>query len=137
MRSLARKSTPSPWPFWLLLLAWFCANCPQAATYAVVWLGEARSFSHQQRLTADVARVLVGENTTPLLAGLDKLPPEPPKPSVPTSPSVKKIELAMESTLHSIAPDAPEAIISATESPMESALRAAPPHEPPRAAVVS
>ena len=137
MRSRTRKSTPSPWPFWLLLVAWFCANFPQGSTYAVAWLAEARSFSHQQRLTADVARVLVGEETPALLVGLKNPPSQPAKPSLPPGPTVKKVELALEESIYSVTKDRAVTIVAVTVPCLESMWRTTPPYEPPRATVVS
>ena len=54
-RPMSRPAQPRParWPFWLLVVAWGCANGPQAAVYTTVaWLVEARSFSHQYDLTS-------------------------------------------------------------------------------------
>lgn len=137
MRPLHRKSTPSPWPYWLLLLAWVCANSPQSASYAAIaWLGEARSFSHQQRLSADVARLLTGEELPPAeIAHAEK--PLAEKPAVPAMPAVTKIELATESSVHSLIPDLPVSLLAQRVRLLESALRAPPPHGPPRVAVVS
>jgi hypothetical protein len=137
MRSPFHSSTSSRWPFWLLALAWVCANCPLVVSYAAVWIGEARSFSHQQRLTADVARVLAGEEPSSMLAAVDNIPVESPKPAVPPTDAVKKIEMATESSLFSVAPMTPDTARLMSVSCLVSALPASPPHEPPRAAVVS
>jgi hypothetical protein len=38
MRLRNRKGNPASWPFWLLVLAWICANSPQTAiVLPVVW----------------------------------------------------------------------------------------------------
>jgi hypothetical protein len=85
------------WPFWLLLAAWFCANSPQAAMFAVVnWIGESRHFTHQQRLVSDVAHLLGGvakEKADVILAvetGLE----HPQAPVVPRDAVLKKIDLS-------------------------------------------
>jgi hypothetical protein len=100
----------SRWPFWLLIAAWVCANSPQAATYAVLtWLADARSFTHQQRLTVDVAFLLSGEKAperiaTAATATAAKLPP-----AVPADAVLKKLPLALERAAESlVAPMAPE-----------------------------
>lgn len=134
---LPRECSPSSWPCWLLLLAWICANSPQTATYvAITWLGEARSFSHQERLAADVARLL----TVDELPAAEIVQAErslPPKSAMPPMPGMTKIELATESSLHSLEPKVPVSLLESGVARPESALRAPPPHGPPRVATVS
>jgi hypothetical protein len=138
MRSPHRKNTSASWPFWLLLLAWFCANSPPAATYAVLtWLGEAHSFSHQQRLKADVARLLAGEDKPDLLATCQEIPVAPSKPVLPAETTLKKIDLAFEEAVEAAVPSVRANNFVASTDRWESIRRARPPHEPPRAAVVS
>jgi hypothetical protein len=138
MPSLRRKSHVSPWPLWLLVLAWFCANCPQTLLCtAVVWFGEAGSFSHQQRLTSSVAHLLVGEKPHSLLAHVRSILPAPAKPTLPALPALKKIELAAEDTVRWFAPLSPYKLRLPVPQHAESALRAPPLHGPPRAAAVS
>ena len=82
------------WPFWLLLAAWFCANSPQAATYeVVVWLGNARHFSHQQRLRAEVAAILAGPEAPVVVAAVHAAPERPPGPPLPATAALKKVDL--------------------------------------------
>lgn len=126
-------SRPSPWPIWLLVAAWFCANCPQTLICAaVVWLGEAHSFDHQQRLKSDVAHLLVGEKPHSFLAHVPVVPPAPAKSTLPPGPALKKIELAAEETLTWLAPVefAPWQTCLAMRT--ASALRAPPLLGPPR-----
>ena len=138
MPSLRRNRRPSPWPIWLLVAAWFCAHSPQTLICtAVVWFGEARSFSHQQRLTSSVAHLLVGEKPHSLLAHVRAVLPDPAKPAFPALPALKKIELAAEDTVRWLAPlPSPTFRLHAPQH-AESALRAPPLHGPPRAAAVS
>ena len=134
MFRLSRTCSVRRWPFWLLLAAWFCANSPQAATYEIVlWLGNARHFSHQQRLSAEVAFVLAGEPAAAVVA-VAKAPSEKPfAPSVPTEATLKKIELAVQETSE-LLPPALRALVRTESAPLlPDALRAAPPSEPPRA----
>jgi hypothetical protein len=122
----------------VLVLAWVCANCPPTLICtAVVWLGEARSFTHQQRLTSEVAHLLVGEKPHSLLAHVPSLPLAPAKSALPPPPALKKIELAAEDTLSWIAPPAPDPLSAPSDLDAASALRAPPPHDPPRVIVVS
>jgi hypothetical protein len=138
MRRSSRKVTSASWPFWLLLLAWFCANSPPLATYAVLtWLSEARSFSHQQRIKADVARLLAGEDKPSSLARFQETQVPPSKPAIPTADVLKKSELAFEETADAVAPPARPNIFVARTDRWKSLSRAQPPQEPPRAAVLS
>ena len=91
----ARPQRPTArWPFWLLLAAWFCANSPQAATYeVVVWLGNARHFSHQQRLISEVASILAGSDAHDAIATVSAEPERPFAPPVPADATLKKIDL--------------------------------------------
>ena len=138
MPCLRRNHRPAPWPLWLLVLAWFCANSPQTLICtAVVWLGEARSFSHQQRLASEVAHLLVGEKPHSLLAHVHSIPPAPAKPTLPALPTLKKVELAAEDTVRWFAPLTPSKLRVHVPQHAQSALRAPPLHGPPRAAAVS
>lgn len=91
----ARPPRPTArWPFWLLLAAWFCANSLQAATYEiVVWLGNARHFSHQQRLTSEVASILAGSDAHDVIATASAAPERPFTPLVAVDATLKKIDL--------------------------------------------
>ena len=138
MPCLRRNRRPSPWPIWLLVAAWFCAHSPQTLICtAVVWFGEARSFSHQQRLTSSVAHLLVGEKPHSLLAHVRAVLPDPAKPAFPALPALKKIELASEGTMRWLAPLPSSTFRLHAPLHAESALRAPPLHGPPRAAAVS
>ena len=138
MPCLRRNHRPAPWPLWLLVLAWFCANSPQTLICtAVVWLGEARSFSHQQRLASEVAHLLVGEKPHSLLAHVHSIPPAPAKPTLPALPTLKKVELAAEDTVRWFAPLTPSKLRVHVPQHAASVLRAPPLHGPPRAATVS
>ena len=101
MSRFRRRLSASPWPFWLLIAAWVCANAPQAALYAgLTWLAEARSFSHQQRLTAEVAYLLGGDAARPdrtatVAAARTDAPAKAPT-AVPADAVLKKIVLALE-----------------------------------------
>jgi len=135
-----RRPTTHRWPFWLLIAAWFCANSPQTATYALLaWLGEARTFSHQQQLSRDVAHLLGGETAPSRVAAvmarakadegaLVKLPS-----SVPASAVLKKIDLSVESVPGFNEPPATAIKRSGLTVGWSDCLRAPPPHGPPRA----
>jgi hypothetical protein len=142
MRSHSRKSPAPTWPFGLLLLAWVCANCPPVASYAAIeWIGEGRSFSHQQRLTSEVARLLGTEVAEEVASSFSTTVPESPtalpKPTTPPDPTVKKIDLAVERSIHSLIPNVPVSLAWSVVRHAESALRAPPLLGPPRAVFVS
>lgn len=106
MRRSSSLTSPR-WPFWLLIAAWVCANSPQAATYAVLtWLADARSFTHQQRLTVDVAWLLSGEKAPERIAAADTATAAKLPPAVPADAVLKKLPLALERAAGSL--DAPE-----------------------------
>ena len=129
---------PARWPFWLLLAAWFCANSPQAATYALLtWLGEARHFSHQQRLTAEVAAVLTGAEAPIVFAAVTAAPARPFAPLVAADTTLKKIELAVERTAEVLPPAEREKVRVARAMALPEPRRVAPPHDPPRARLVT
>ena len=138
MVSFSRKRSPARWPFWLLLAAWFCANSPQAATYALLtWLGEARHFSQQQRLTAEVAAVLTGAEAPVAFAAAPDTTVRPFAPPVPADATLKKIELAVERTVEVLPSAVREKMRVARAMALPEPRRAAPPHEPPRARLVT
>lgn len=139
--TLRARNQPSPeWPFWLLLAAWFCASVPQGAMFtALAWMAEARAFTHQQRLTVDVAHLLVGEKPASPIADAvaraqERVPPKPTAPN-PADIGAKKIELALEATCEVL-----PALLRAGH-PNEVAWRCPesrrvePPHGPPRVKV--
>lgn len=124
------------WPFWLLMVAWVCANVPQTALFATfAWLADARHFNHQQRVTLEVARLLGGE------AGADPIElssaegERTPPPLVTTDGAAKKIVLALEPTSTALA----SAWVSGSEASggvgAPEARREPPPVEPPRTLV--
>jgi hypothetical protein len=134
---ISRKNTHPKWPFWLLLGAWFCANTPQGAIFtALTWMAEARSFTHQQRLSADVARILGGEKaTSPIaekVASAQKQTPAKSQPVAPAGFLLKKIELSLEMTTELL----PVALRASRQQDVgwlcPEPRRGAPPHGPPR-----
>ena len=133
----AEHTTSRRWPFWLLIAAWVSANSPQAATYAVLaWLADARSFSHQHRLTLDVAHLLAGEKVPARVASValadDERQPTSQRPACPEAAVLKKIDLSSE---EGNAVVQPIRVGWRTLSPTDrsgATLRAPPPHDPPR-----
>lgn len=118
----------------MLIAAWICANTPQVALFAVLtWMAEARSFTHQERLSLEVACLLTGQPEARTVNTAAELPES--VPVLPTDIFAKKLDLALEQASEILPlalrldPQAPEFF-----SPPDS-LRAAPPHEPPRSVV--
>ena len=137
-----RNSTSPRWPFWLLLGAWFCANCPQVAIFtALTWLTESRSFTHQQRLTLDVAHVLGGEKPSrPIaeaVARAQERIPANPLPPVSGDTVLKKIQLSLERTVDLLPPALRASHPIIVTLTCIDTLRVRPPHEPPRAGLVT
>jgi hypothetical protein len=132
MRRVFRTNS-SRWPFWLLIVAWVCANSPQAATYALLtWMAEARSFTHQHRLMADVASLL-GEKDAPVaLAKADVPGPEKPTPMVPADAVLKKFPLSTETASGVVAPSRRPDRLRFVAIGGADWLRPPPPHGPPR-----
>lgn len=133
MSSRLRNRSDAKWPFWLLIAAWICANSPQIAVCALLaWMGEARHFSHQQRLTAEVAHVLTGARSESLLAALPHAPAKPLEPLAAATITLKKVELGVETVVEVL----PLSLIE-EKQPLPAIVwpRAwwdVPPHEPPR-----
>lgn len=117
----------------MLIAAWVCANTPQIAIIGlVVWIGEARTFSHQERLSLQVARLLTGERDTTTVKAAQSLPAHSPLPVIPTDIFAKKLDLALEQTSE-VLPRALRLHARVAEQfPLPGSFRAAPPHEPPR-----
>ena len=128
------------WPFWLLIAAWVCANSPQAASYAVLtWIAEAQQFSHQQQLTRDVAHLLVGEKASVRPATVVAVATEEDgkssRPMVPATAVLKKIDLSTEKRMDGIRPSERIVALVLASERWGDALRAPPPHGPPRVVV--
>lgn len=99
-------------------------------------MAEARSFSHQQRLTVDVARLLAGEKASrPIaeaVARTQEKVPANPTPPIPADTVLKKIVLSLEKTTEVL----PAALRVDSHHDRErscpEARRSPPPHGPPR-----
>ncbi len=125
--------SPAGWPFWLLLAAWVCANTPPIAMCALlVWLGEARHFSHQQRLTAEVAELLTGQRSPGVLAAAQQAAAPAPLPPLPAEQAQKKCDLAIERATGVRRPVVDENDFVMRVLAWPEARREPPPHEPPR-----
>jgi hypothetical protein len=122
------------WPFWLLLAAWFCANSPQAATYEViVWFGQARSFSHQERLSSEVASILAGGTKSVASLVADRAQSaQQPSPSLPFNPTLKKIDVLFSDLAEPSLPPVSDRRASVYLASLPAGLPPDPPAEPPR-----
>jgi hypothetical protein len=139
MIRVERRTSAPLWPFWLLVAAWICANCPQPGLYAVVsWFAEARTFSHQQRLTVQVA-VLLGSDQAaakppPVVAAADSVAP-PAAPLCPADAVVKKLPLQVENAGVGPRPSVAALRRRGGESAGTGIGRSPPPLGPPRVQV--
>lgn len=121
------------WPFWLLLVAWVCANSPQIAIFtALTWLDGGRDFSHQQRLTQQVAFLLGGETAPGIVAKVVEEAPAQPLPPLPPDAFAKKIQLSVERVAEFLPPALRAGYREVAELECVDELRAPPPHGPPR-----
>lgn len=138
MSARAHSASTPRWPFWLLLLAWMCANSPQAAVYATLsWLAEARHFSHQHRLTLAVAELLGGSASSAPVVAVAPADAPVKAPPVPPEAVLKKLHLAIERRTDFL-PTAPQSdAYPATVCQVPDRRRAPPPHGPPRATSVA
>ena len=59
----------------MLVVAWLCANSPQEMTLRLAtWTKDARTFSHQERLKAEVAALLSRTNAEPTQLAAQPIP---------------------------------------------------------------
>lgn len=131
-----RKSSPARWPFWLLIAAWICANTPQSALFATMsWLAESRHFTHQQRLSAQVAHLLGGERMPERVDVVTGEPYRQPPPALPADTALKKIVLALESDGADLKPAELVGGRKRIAAKLPDMRREPPPDEPPRSKV--
>lgn len=133
MRPRARTHSPAAWPLWLLVLAWICANSPHTATFAVIkWVEHGRTFSHQQRLTSDLARLLGHQEMPANEPTLAQAPKSPSKPATLAEAVLTKIELALEQTASFTTPPDLHSRWRIEAASFRGLGRLRPAHEPPR-----
>lgn len=143
MRVRRQRRIPLAGAFWLLALAWLCANLrPATVTASLDWLAGSKRFSHQQRLTARVATLLAGDSTTaaaPATTVARTTPPEPTPPRPPAAPETpfKKLEVPLAREITRLAPPSAFTLAGVVDFSLHGRDRAAPPHGPPRAANAS
>lgn len=135
MRYLRQSCVFGSWPFWLLLVAWMCANVPGRVTsHVLVWMIHAGSISHQEQLGAGLTRIAQGDSPSADVAAAEAQADSriPFEPALPSEAKVKKIDLAAE-----VAEDCLVSSISRQPDWMswtdiQGLLRDRPPHGPPR-----
>lgn len=129
----SKRRKPALWPFWVLVLAWFCANTPGRLSYeCAVWMAHARHFSHQERLKADVASLLGGHKANPLAAlARSCAEPQPAAPAAATE-SLQKIDLYKADIVESVVPPTGASYAAAAESPLAGHARPEPLVPPPK-----
>ena len=126
--TVSSRLSSARWPFWLLIVAWVCANSPQAATYAfLTWVAEARSFAHQQRLAVEVAVLLGGETASERVARTENTSPTQPLPAVPVDAVLKKLPLALERAPQPLPPDPRSEFLRSAAVPCPESVRPPPP----------
>jgi hypothetical protein len=122
----------------MLLLAWICANSPQAATFEfLVWAGGMRHFSHEQRLQAEVAGILRPPTGDAPAALVRTCPSRPRPPEIPAEAVLKKIDLYVALSVEPLGP--PRSATGFREYPdrISSRVQPEPPLPPPRGAGIA
>lgn len=124
--------------FVLLALGWACANLRPGTIGAVLdWAQASAQFSHQQRLTLQVATLLAGTPREAQVAKADPAPRPAPKTPAVGETLFKKLEVPLAREVAVAAREEMDANYRATECVVRGEGRAAPPHGPPRAERVS
>jgi hydrogenase/urease accessory protein HupE len=133
MRKFGRKGRIEAVAFWILVAAWICANNPQAAAVATMsWVKEAHRRSSHESLNLTVAQLLGGQSKAPAPTVEPAKTERAGKPPAVVHFTLKKLELASESTSSGLAPSRPVLPASQTKS-LRAESRTYPPLlEPPR-----
>jgi hypothetical protein len=120
----------------MLVLAWLCANSPQEMTLRLVaWTQEARSFSHQERLKAEVASLLSGRQAEAPQLATQPIPVRPAATSVVLEVVLKKIDFYPALSFRILPPEARSWRYGEWRGLPPASARAEPPVPPPRARV--
>jgi hypothetical protein len=124
--------------FWLLATAWICANIRPGVPGALLsWLSESARFSHQQRLTSQVAELLGGQKPVAASAHSESPSKPPANPLALADSTFKKLEVPLTRPTRLLARASVTIRFSNAELGLTGWDRAAPPHGPPRAGNVS
>ena len=129
-----RTTSLRGWPFWLLVLAWVCANGPQVIVHeAVVWVKGVQTFSHQARLMAEVEEAMHERSEPAMLASKPVDAERPEAPAMPVETAVKKLTLASQPAMR--APGAlseAQGILTGRDWETPAGLAVETPYQPPR-----
>ncbi len=128
------RSLANLWPFWLLVAGWLCAQQPQLVVYDLLRsISESRHYSHQHRLSMEIAFAMAGKVPPKAIARATGQPHHAPLP-VPTDTAPKKLELVLVPEIALLPPILRATTRLSVATRLQPWFRAAPPHEPPRAA---
>jgi len=134
----ARLSLRFGWGFWALVVAWVCAQSPQAAVFGIVnWASGAAHISHHDRLVVEVERAISagGESDAAVIAVVQsKADEERGKPvALPMGSVVEKLFLALAERERLVGEEVPEVIFGRAEDWFLGLSAAGEPlHPPPR-----
>lgn len=127
------RRTLSGGTVWILVLAWLCANAPQAMTLRfVTWTKDARTFSHQERLKEEVASLLSHQKAEPAQLAARPVPPQSTALPVVTEVVLKKIDFHAAPPVRMTPPEAQDGRYRDDQRRPLEAVRAEPPVPPPR-----
>ena len=129
-----RITSRSCWPFWLLVLAWVCANGPQVIVHeAVVWVKGAQTFSHQAQLVAQVEQAMSAQNEPAMLAAKPTDAERSEVPAMPVETALKKLTLAAQPAMNAARPSAgAEVFLTGLNWETPAAVAVETPYQPPR-----
>lgn len=124
--------------FVLLALGWACANVRPGTVVAVLdWVQASARFSHQQRLTLEVATLLGEMRRDAQVAKAETMPKPASKTPAVGETMFKKLEVPLAREVSVAASGDLSVEYGVAERVMRGEGRAAPPHGPPRAGRVS
>lgn len=124
--------------FWLLAAAWLCANIRSGTVSGLItWIEESSKFSHQRRLTLEVAMLLGGEKPAEAVAKADPAPKPAPNESAVQEGPFKKLEVPLARNAGLSATPISSRTYGVNDCDVRDRARAAPPHDPPRRVAVS
>jgi len=117
-----------------LVAAWLGANSTPAINFTLLsWVAEARTFSHQARLGAEVAALLAGEESTSKANQISENSGHQPQlPPALVDTAFKRFDLALADRCLLPTDDSAKRESYPREIDGMSRWRAAPPHGPPR-----
>jgi hypothetical protein len=119
----------------MLVVAWLCANSPQEMTLRfAAWTRDARSFSHQERLKAEVAALLSARKAEAPLLAAQPVPVRSAAAPLVVEVVLKKIDFHPALAVRLLPPEARSWRYRESPGPQPVSARAEPLVPPPRAA---